>query len=434
MSPTDRQIEARGPATNCFYLNGLAMVFNADNEVSRWRGAAHARFAVVVGLVGVLGVLAFGSAQAIETTAREALLVDFDTGTVMLEKNADAPMPPSSMSKLMTTFMVFEQLKAGRMSLDDTFTVSENAWQKGGAASGGSTMFLDPNSSVRLEDLLRGIIVQSGNDACIVVAEHLAGTEEAFADSMNRRAPEIGLEHSVFQNSTGLPHPEHVMTARDLATLAERIITDFPEYYPYYSEKEFSYNGITQHNRNPLLYKNVGADGLKTGHTSAAGYGLTASAQNNGRRLILVLNGLESTRARAEESERLISWGFRTFENVEMFKPGATVTEAEVWLGQTETVPLVLPDGLTVTLPRNARRTMKVLVRYDGPIPAPIERGQEIATLVIEAPDIQPLSFPLQAGTNVERMGIVNRMFAALRHIVLGLVIPEPEGSTIGGT
>ncbi|WP_366940648.1 D-alanyl-D-alanine carboxypeptidase family protein [uncultured Rhodospira sp.] len=368
-------------------------------------------------------------AWAIETTAREALLMDFDTGTVMLEKNAETLMPPSSMSKLMTTFMVFEQLKAGRLSLDDTFTVSENAWTKGGAASGGSTMFLDPNSSVRLEDLLRGIIVQSGNDACIVVAEHLAGTEDAFAEAMNRRSREIGLTRSIFQNSTGLPHPEHLMTARDLATLAKRIITDFPEYYPYYSEKEFTYNGITQHNRNPLLYKNIGADGLKTGHTSVAGYGLTASAENNGRRLILVLNGLESTRARTEESERLMSWGFRTFENVEMFKPGATVTEAEVWLGQTQTVPLVLPDGLTVTLPRNARRTMTVTVRYEGPIPAPIERGQEVATLVIEAPDIQPLTFPLQAGTNVERMGVINRIFAALRYIVVGLAMPDPESS-----
>jgi len=390
----------------------------------------HARaLAAVIVLVLALAVPLGRFAWAIETTAREALLMDFDTGTVMLEKNAETLMPPSSMSKLMTTFMVFEQLKSGRLSLDDTFTVSENAWTKGGAASGGSTMFLDPNSSVRLEDLLRGIIVQSGNDACIVVAEHLAGTEDAFAEAMNRRSREIGLTQSVFQNSTGLPHPEHLMTARDLATLAKRIITDFPEYYPFYSEKEFTYNGITQHNRNPLLYKTIGADGLKTGHTSIAGYGLTASAENNGRRLILVLNGLESTRARTEESERLMSWGFRTFENVEMFKPGATVTEAEVWLGQTQTVPLVLPDGLTVTLPRNARRTMTVTVRYEGPIPAPIERGQEVATLVIEAPDIQPLTFPLLAGTSVERMGVVNRMFAALRYIVVGLALSDPEPS-----
>jgi len=369
-------------------------------------------------------------ARAIETAAREALLLDLDTHTVLFDKDADAPMPPSSMSKLMTVFMVFEQLKAGRLSLDDTFTVSENAWQTGGAASGGSTMFLDPHSTVRLEDLLRGIIVQSGNDACIVLAEHLAGTEEAFADSMTRRAHEIGLTSSSFHNSTGLPHPNHVMTARDLATLAERIITDFPEYYPYYSEKEFTYNGITQHNRNPLLYKSIGADGLKTGHTSVAGYGLTASAKQNGRRLILVLNGLDSTRARSEEAERLMSWGFRTFENVEMFRPGATVTDAEVWLGQTETVPLVLPEGLTVTLPRNARRTMTVTVRYDGPIPAPIARGEEVATLAIEAPDMPTLTFPLQAGTNVERMGMVNRMFAALRHIVLGLAVPDPDAES----
>ncbi|MQX36978.1 D-alanyl-D-alanine carboxypeptidase family protein [Roseospira navarrensis] len=399
---------------------------DSDQGVATLRSFARAcAGAVLLGVALVLVAAPAARAAGIETTAREALLVDIDTGTVLLEKNATTPMPPSSMSKLMTVFMVFEQLKAGRLSLDDTFTVSKNAWEKGGAASGGSTMFLDPNSSVTLENLLRGIIVQSGNDACIVVAEHLAGTEQAFADAMNRRAPEIGLADSTFRNSTGLPHPEHLMTARDLATLAERIIRDFPEYYPFYSEKEFTYNGITQHNRNPLLYKNIGADGLKTGHTSVAGYGLTASAKQNGRRLILVLNGLESTRARTEESERLMSWGFRTFENVAMFKPGETVTDAEVWLGQTETVPLVLPDGLTVTLPRNARRTMTVTVRYDGPIPAPIARGDEVATLSIEAPDMQPLTFPLQAGTDVERMGMVNRMFAALQHIVLGLALPE---------
>lgn len=406
------------------------MFFDVRCE-ARWRfckGPERAAIGVLLLALFLWSVGSITPARAIETTAREALLMDFETGTVMLSKNANDPMPPSSMSKLMTTYMVFEQLKAGRLSLDDTFTVSENAWRKGGAASGGSTMFLEPNSSVRLEDLLRGIIVQSGNDACIVVAEHLGGTEEAFAADMNRRAHEIGLEDSVFRNATGLPHPEHRMTAHDLAELGRRIITDFPEYYPYYSEKEFTFNGITQHNRNPLLYKNIGADGLKTGHTSVAGYGLTASAKQSRRRLILVLNGLESTRARTEEAERLMSWGFRTFENIEMFKTGATVTEAEVWLGQTPTVPLVLPEGLTVTLPRNARRTMTVTVRYDGPIPAPIKHGDEIATLVIEAPDMQPLTFPLQAGTNVERMGAINRMFAALRHIVLGLALPDGTG------
>ncbi len=390
-----------------------------------------ARPCLVLALVVSL-LLSAGSAiaQAIETSAREALLVDFETGTVMLAKKADQPMPPSSMSKLMTTLMVFEDLKAGRLSLEDTFTVSENAWRKGGATSGGSTMFLEPNTTVRLEDLLRGIIVQSGNDACIVVAEHLSGSEDAFADRMNRRAAEIGLSGSSFRNATGLPQPEHLMTPRDLATLARRIINEFPAYYPFYSEKEFTYNGITQHNRNPLLYKNIGADGLKTGHTSVAGYGLTASAKQGGRRLILVLNGLESTRVRSEEAERIMSWGFRTFENVEMFKPGDTVTGAEVWLGQTDTVPLVLPDGLTVTLPRNARRTMTVTVRYDGPIPAPITRGDEVATLVIDVPDMEPLTFPLLAGTEVERMGLINRMFAKLRHVIVNLALPgEASGA-----
>jgi len=401
----------------------------APQAASLWevvsKGLATASLSVVV----LIALLAVGSgvtqARAIETSAREAILLDLDTRTVLLDKNADEVMPPSSMSKLMTTYMVFDQLKAGRLSLDNMFSVSENAWRKGGAASGGSTMFLEPNSTARLEDLLRGIIVQSGNDACIVVAENVSGSEDAFAEAMNRRAGEIGLSHSHFRNATGLPDPAHVMTARDLATLAERIITDFPEYYPYYSEKEFTYNGITQHNRNPLLYKNVGADGLKTGHTSIAGYGLTASAERNGRRLILVLNGLESTQARAEEGERLINWGFRTFENVEMFKPGDAVTEAEVWMGQTDTVPLVLPEGLTVTIPRNVRRSMTVTARYEAPVPAPIEQGDRIATLVISAPGMADLTFPLYAGTRVDRMGVINRMFAALKYLVLGVALPE---------
>jgi len=391
----------------------------------RVRDTALAGLVAIVFVITVAGGPTRARAQAIETSAREALLIDMSTDTVLLEKDADTLMPPSSMSKLMTAYMVFDQLKAGRLSLDNVFSVSENAWRKGGAASGGSTMFLEPNSTARLEDLIRGIIVQSGNDACIVVAENVAGSEEAFAEAMNRRAHEIGLDSSTFLNATGLPEPGHLMTARDLATLAEHIITDFPEYYPYYSEKEFTYNGITQHNRNPLLYKNMGADGLKTGHTSIAGYGLTASAERNGRRLILVLNGLDSTQARTEEAERLMSWGFRNFETVEMFDPGATVTEAEVWQGQTETVPLVLPEGLTVTIPRNARRAMTVTARYEGPVPAPIAQGEQIATLVIEAPGMDTLEYPLHAGTRVDRMGMINRMFAALKYLVLGLALPE---------
>ena len=237
--------------------------------------------------------------KALDIKAREYILIDFQTWTVLAEKNADEPMPPSSMSKLMTAYMLFEAIHSGAISLDDYFVVSENAWRKGGAASGGSTMFLEPNSRVRVEDLLRGIIVQSGNDACIVVAEEMAGTEDTFAVQMSERALEIGLKGSNFTNSTGLPNPEHFMTARDLATLARRIIKDFPEYYSLYSEREFTYNDIKQYNRNPLLSIPGKADGLKTGRTSIAGYGLTASAMRDGRRLILVANGMQSPKIRS---------------------------------------------------------------------------------------------------------------------------------------
>ena len=243
-------------------------------------------------------------AQALETRAREAFLIDVTTGTVLLEKDADVSMPPASMSKIMTAYLVFGALKEGRISLDDKLPVSEKAWRKGG-----SKMFVEVGSEVSVEDLLRGVIVQSGNDACIVLAEALAGSEEAFAEQMTRKAREIGMEGSTFTNSTGWPDPNHRMTARDLAILAERMVQDFPDFYHYYSEREFTYNGIRQGNRNPLLYKNLGADGLKTGHTEEAGYGLTASAERDGRRLVLVINGLESIKARSEEAERLIASG-----------------------------------------------------------------------------------------------------------------------------
>ena len=364
------------------------------------------------GLAVVLGLL---PVSALETAAREAILLDATTGRVLLEKNSDASMPPASMSKIMTTYLVFERLRDARISLDDELLVSEKAWRMGG-----SKMFVEVGKKARIEDLLRGVIVQSGNDACIVLAEGLAGSEEAFAEEMTRRAREIGLIGSSFANATGWPDPNQRMTARDLATLAQRLITDFPEYYHYYAETEFTYSGIRQMNRNPLLYKSLGADGLKTGHTEEAGYGLTASAMQDGRRLILVLNGLESQKARAEESARLISWAFREFGNYTLFKPGETVDEAAVWLGMAPTVPLVLPDGLTVTLSRKARRDMRVKVVYEGPLPAPILAGQEAAKLILESPGETPLEFPLTTGAAVDRLGYFGRIAAALEHLVLG--------------
>lgn len=369
--------------------------------------------------------------MSIDTSAREALLLDYETGTVLFSRNADVAMPPSSMSKLMTTVMIFDRLKDGSVSLDDKFRVSENAWRKGGAASGGSTMFLEPNSEVRVEDLLRGIIVQSGNDACIVAAEGLMGSEDAFSEAMNRRAKEIGLTSSHFVNATGLPDDQHYVTARDLATLSRHIITHYPEFYSIYSELKFSYNGITQSNRNPLLYTMQGADGLKTGHTSVAGYGLTASAVMDGRRQILIINGTDSVQARATEAEKLMTWGFRNFMNRKLFTAGETVTEAEVWLGTADVVPLVLEQDLKLTLPRRADSNMEVKVMYNGPIPAPIAKGQEVGKLVISGPDIQPLEIPLVAAVEVERQGFFGRILAAAHHLLFGFAqetAAEPAG------
>lgn len=373
-----------------------------------------------VALVAGVALAPVGAAaQPLETPAREALLLDFETGTVLFEKNADELMPPSSMSKLMTSVMVFERLKEGSLSLDEKFRVSPNAWRKGGAASGGSTMFLEPNSEVRVEDLLRGIIIQSGNDACIVVAENLMGSEESFARAMTEKGREIGLTNSTFLNSTGLPEEGHLMTARDLATLANHIITSYPEFFSLYSERQFVYNGITQSNRNPLLYTMRGADGLKTGFTSVAGYGLTATAADGDRRQILVINGLPSVRARSEEAQRLMDWGFRNFENRRLFTAGETVDSAEVWLGKAPQVGLVLDQDLKMTVPRRARN-LDVRVVYEGPVPAPIAKGQQIATLRISGVDMEPVDFPLLAAEDVPRLGFVGRMTAAARHLVFG--------------
>ncbi|MDP7667020.1 MAG: D-alanyl-D-alanine carboxypeptidase family protein, partial [Rhodospirillales bacterium] len=281
-------------------------------------------------LAAVLVVVAL-PARAMETLARQAFLMEMTTGATLFEKDADQPMAPASMSKLMTVYMIFEHLRDGRLSLDDTFPVSENAWRKGGAKSGGSTMFLDPGTRVRVEDLLRGITVQSGNDASIVAAEGLSVSEDAFADEMTVKARELGLADSVFKNATGLPDAEHLTTPRDIAVLAARTIENFPEYYHFYADKNFTYNGIRQGNRNPLLYKDLGADGLKTGHTADSGYGLAASVVRGDRRLILVVNGLPSVKARSRESERLIEWGLREFKNYALFKRGETVIDVEVW-------------------------------------------------------------------------------------------------------
>lgn len=354
-------------------------------------------------------------ASAIETAAREAILIDAETGAVMMSKDPDTPMPPASMSKIMTMYLVFQHLDEGRLSLEDSLPVSERAWRMGG-----SKMFIEVGKEVKVEDLVRGVIVQSGNDACVVFAEALGGSEEAFAEEMTETARELGMTDSHFANATGWPDPNQWMTARDLATLAKRLITDFPQYYSYFSELEFTYNDIRQGNRNPLLYRNIGADGLKTGHTEEAGYGLTASAVQGDRRLILVVNGLSSAQERADESARLLSWGFREFENYELLSSGEEVDQAEVWLGKLDRVPLVAPRDYLVTLTRDARRDMTAKVIYEGPIPAPIAEGQEVARLEITAPGMEPMVIPLVAGTEVEKLGPFGRLIASLKHLILG--------------
>jgi serine-type D-Ala-D-Ala carboxypeptidase (penicillin-binding protein 5/6) len=351
----------------------------------------------------------------IDTQARHALIIEAETGAVLLNKGADQRMPPASMSKVMTAYLVFDYLKQGRAKLDDELPVSEHAWR-----TGGSKMFVPIGSRIKIEDLLRGMIVQSGNDACVVLAEGLAGSEAAFIEQMNDKGKQIGLTGSHFANVDGLPSPEHYMTARDLATLALRTIKDFPEYYRYYSEKDYNYNNINQGNRNPLLYKDIGADGLKTGHTDEAGYSLLASVVRDKRRIILVLGGLPSMKARAQESERLIEWAFREFNDYKLFSAGDKVDDAEVWLGAEPKVAMTVDRDVVVTLPRKSRKDMKVTVIYDRPVPAPVKQGDRIGRLVITAPDIAPIEVPLVAAANVDRMGPMGRIAMVAAHLIWG--------------
>ena len=366
-------------------------------------------------IVAAATCLAATASVGMETTAKQAYIVDLQTGTVLLEKDIATPTPPASLSKLMTLYMVFEQLKQGKLSLDDKFVVSRKAWRMGG-----SKMFVEVDKRVRVEDLVRGIVVQSGNDACIVVAEALSGAESAFAEAMNRRARELGLTDSNFVNSTGWPADNHVMSPRDLAALTKRIIEEFPEYYPYFAEKSFRYNKIKQGNRNPLLYRDTGADGLKTGHTRASGYGLVASAVRDGRRVVLVLTGLRSARSRSFEARRLLDWAYQSFRNYDLFESGAVVETADVWLGEEETVPLVTERDVRISLPRASRRGLKAKVVYEGPVPAPIAKGAKIASLVVTAPDFKTLEVPLVAGADVDRTGVFGRLGAAISYMVWG--------------
>ena len=349
------------------------------------------------------------------SNAKQAVLIDADTGYVLYEKNADELTAPSSMSKMMTVYLIFEKLQNGTLSLTDQLEVSKAAWAKRG-----SRMFLEENSQVSVEDLLRGIIVQSGNDACVVIAEAFSGTEENFSEELNIKAREIGLENSNFTNSTGWPDEGHLSTARDLSIIAIKTVQNFPEYYHFYAEESFEYNGINQRNRNTLLNKPVGVDGLKTGHTEAGGHGLAASALRKNQRLIMVINGLSSNKERTAEAIKLLEWGYRNFTNFDLLKEGMAVLQAKVWLGDKKTVPLVINEDTKITIPSESRDKLQFKVEYDSPISAPIEEGTKIAELEITAPGIDSLRIPLYAGSTITSLGPLSKLLSVVDYLVWG--------------
>lgn len=372
----------------------------------------------IVGFTVISLSLMTVQAAEIKTQAKHAILVEGSTGAVLFEHDPDVRMPPSSMSKLMTVYLTFERLRDGNILLDDEFKVSDEIWRKWRLQ--GSTMFLKARQKVTIRDLLLGVIVQSGNDACAVLAEGIAGSEEVFVEWSNEKAEELGMKDSHFANVNGWPDPAHYMSARDLATLSQKLVTEFPQYYAMFKQKKFTYNDIAQTNRNPILYSMPSADGLKTGHTEDGGYGLAASAIKDGRRLVLVLNGLKSNRARAREAERLLNYGFRNFSVYPLFKAGDTVDTANVWLGMEAKVPLVIEEDVILSLSRQDRRKMKAKIIYTGPIPAPIVKGQPIATLEISARDMKTVQLPLVAGADVSKLGGVSRLKAAFNYLLMG--------------
>jgi len=343
---------------------------------------------------------------AINSKAKYALLIDADTNTVLYQKNANAKMAPSSMSKLMTIYVVFSKLKDGSLKLDDRIMVSKNAWSKAG-----SKMFIPLNEQVTVENLIKGAVIQSGNDACIALAEGVAGSEETFAARMNAVAKQIGLTNSHFVNATGWPHKDHYMSARDLATLSQRLITDFPEYYGYFSEKNFFYNNIKQDNRNVLLNQNIGVDGLKTGHTDSAGFGIAASAQQNGRRLIAVVNGLKSEQERAAETQKLLQYGFLNYTNVKIAKANETIAKAQTWLGSEETVPLVCEKDLVFTVPVDHKNQVRAVASYNNKIQAPVMSNTKVGTVEVYIPEQNVMIFDINTKNDITKAGFIRRIY-----------------------
>jgi len=385
------------------------------------------RLALRLAVAGALALVAALPARAFDTTARAAVVYDLTTNTVLLERSPDVPLPPASMSKLMTINMLFEALADGRVTLDTRFGVSERA-----QAMGGSTMFLNTTDRPTVEELIQGIVVNSGNDACVVVAEGLAGTEDAFATMMNQRALALGMKNSTFGNASGWPDPRQRMSVRDLAILSVRLITEFPEYYPYFGEREYPFDGRApdnRFNRNPLLKLGIGADGLKTGHTSEAGYGLVGSAVQGQRRIVFVISGLDSEQARAAESEAIVNWAFRQFAMKTPAKAGQRVAEVPVFLGAEPVVGLVPAADVELLVPVTASAGVEAEINWIGPVEAPVAEGQKLADMVIRRDGMSETVVPLFAETGVAKAGFVPRFQAAAGKaftFAIGLIADEP--------
>lgn len=371
-------------------------------------------------LLALTAVSSSAHAQEFDTKAPFAILMDYESGTVLFNKAGDERLEPASMAKLMTLAVVFDLLQTRKLQPTDEFFISEKAWREGGAKSGGSTMFAVLNSSVPVLDLVRSVIIQSGNDAAIALAEGVAGTETAFAQMMNRLGQEIGLTGSSFVNATGLPDPDQYSTARDLATIARFLIAQFPEYYPIFAEKEFTWNKIRQMNRNSLLEVGIGVDGLKTGHTEASGYGEVVSTAAGGRRLIGVLHGMKSMNERTEEARKLITWGTRGFELVPVYPEGRVVINADVYGGKESSVPLVGKGNISLFLPKGAQNCPQATVIYNSPIRPPVAKGTPIGTLNVTCDGKLVQQTPLYAGADVEEGDLVRKATDALKELALG--------------
>ncbi len=361
-------------------------------------------------------------AQAFQTAAPYAFLMDADTRTVLYAKQADTMMDPASTTKLMTAEVVFEELAQHRLQLTDKFTISERAWREGGARSGGSTMFANLHSQVAISDLLQGLLVQSGNDAAIALAEGISGSEEAFATLMNKRAKALGMVKSHFDNAWGDPEPDHKVTAREMALLTDHIIQTYPDLYAYCAEKQFTWNKITQRNRNPLLFMNIGADGVKTGFTKGSGFGLIGSAVQNGERLIVVVNGLKTAAARGDEARKLLEWGFRSFQSRQLFKAGSIVGSAQVYGGATGTVNLASATPIKLLVPRGSDDPITGEIRYQGPLMAPVKKGANVASLAVLRDGKVLASFPLETTDSVKTGSLQRRALDAAQELATDLI------------